>query len=178
MNVYDTLGCPKPGKDTVMVNVDRIRVDAGPADTSIVIGQPLQLFAAGNGTSFNWTPSRWLNSDTLQNPVSLAQDNITYVVTAFNAAGCSASDTIRVAVFKTVADLYIPDAFTPNGDGLNDDFKPIALGISKLHYFRVYNRYGEVVFSTSRIGDGWDGKHKGLAQPTACLLYTSPSPRD
>ncbi|MEP7254285.1 MAG: PKD domain-containing protein, partial [Ferruginibacter sp.] len=77
--VRDTLGCPKPVTDTMILTVVKIKADAGPRDTSVVIGQPLQLNASGN-TNYSWTPATWLNNPFISNPVALPQNNIEYVV--------------------------------------------------------------------------------------------------
>jgi gliding motility-associated-like protein len=69
-----------------------------------------------------------------------------------------------VRVFKTAPDIFVPTGFTPNGDGLNDFLVPIPAGISEFEYFRVYNRYGQLVFSTTEVGKGWDGKIAGKDQ--------------
>jgi gliding motility-associated-like protein len=79
-------------------------------------------------------------------------------------AGCTAEDSINVMVYKVLPDLYVPDAFTPNGDGINDIFRPIPIGIREMYYFKVYNRRGELVFSTNIQKQGWDGTFKGSPQ--------------
>ena len=65
----------------------------------------------------------------------------------------------------------IPNAFTPDGDGLNDLFRPTYLGIKKLDYFRIFNRYGVLVFETNDIGRGWDGRYKGRLQEIDNYIY-------
>ena len=72
-------------------------------------------------------------------------------------------DTVNIRVFKGPT-FYVPTAFTPNGDGLNDIFRPTAVGIASMEYFRVFNRYGELVYETSDITKGWDGTYKGVKQ--------------
>ncbi|MFN8248862.1 MAG: PKD domain-containing protein [Ferruginibacter sp.] len=173
VEVRDVLGCPKPVYDTVIVNVANITADAGPRDTSIVIDQPLQLNATGS-TYYSWSPGTWLNNPNISNPVALPLDNIQYVVTATNDIGCFGRDTINVKLFKVKPDLYVPTAFSPNGDGLNDDFKPLALGMKSLDAFRVYNRWGQLIFSTTDIGVGWDGTFGGAEQsPGTYVWYAS-----
>jgi gliding motility-associated-like protein len=66
---------------------------------------------------------------------------------------------VNVTVFKGSA-VYVPNAFTPNNDGLNDIIKPLLIGIKTLHYFTIYNRWGQKVFSTSDMNKGWDGAFK------------------
>ena len=73
-------------------------------------------------------------------------------------------DTIDIRIFKTAPDIFVPTAFTPNGDGLNDEFIPVAVGISRLDYFRVFNRWGNEVFATTQMKQGWNGTYKGIDQ--------------
>ena len=170
VTVKDTLGCPKPKTDTMIVTVIIIHADAGPRDTSVVQDQPLQLNATGS-INYLWSPATWLSSTTIFNPVSLPQGNIEYALRVSDAQGCFGLDTINVRFYKVQPDLYVPSAFTPDGDGTNDIFRPIALGIKSLEVFSVYNRWGQVVYTTSQIGQGWDGKLKGAGQPTGTFVW-------
>ncbi|HVW62461.1 MAG TPA: T9SS type B sorting domain-containing protein, partial [Puia sp.] len=67
--------------------------------------------------------------------------------------------------------IYVPKVFTPNGDGTNDVLKPILVGISSFHYFNVYNRWGNLVFTTQDPNYGWDGRFKGVPQPVETYLW-------
>jgi gliding motility-associated-like protein len=172
VTVRDTLGCPKPVTDTVVVRVyPRIFADAGPRDTSIVLGQALLL--SGSGAPFYlWSPPTALSNPNIKNPVAinLTQD-INYVLKAFTAAGCFATDTISVRVYKIKAGLYVPNAFTPGGDGLNDVFMPIPIGMKRINYFKVFNRWGQLMFSTTEQMKGWDGRYKGVPQDPAVYVW-------
>jgi gliding motility-associated-like protein len=99
------------------------------------------------------------------------QDAITYILTASTPEGCSQSDDIVVRIFKTPPSIFVPNGFTPNNDGLNDVIKPILAGMQRLDYFRVYNRYGQVVFESKEQNKGWDGKVKGNLQPGNAFAY-------
>lgn len=163
--VFDNLGCPKPSFDSVRVNViPPIPAFAG-NDTAIVLGQPLQLRATG-GSVYNWSPPTGLSNPNIGNPVATLSNDITYSVRVSIPIGCFAYDTINVKVFFTDPDIFVPTAFTPNGDGKNDKLKPIPVGVQSMDYFRVYNRYGQQVFNTTVIGEGWDGKINGTEQGT------------
>ena len=165
VQVNDNLGCPKPVFKTFSIDVVKVTVNAGPADTSIVLDQQLQLNGTStNATIFNWTPSTDLSATNIPNSISSTRDNITYVLTASNAIGCSIADSIRVKVFNLPPDIYVPTAFSPDGDNVNDVIRPIALGIKNLENFSVFNRFGELLFKTSSIGKGWDGTYKGEKQ--------------
>ncbi len=177
LTVMDTLGCPKPFRDTVVVAVlPRIVLFAG-NDTSVVVGEPLQLYASSADSaslSYSWVPASWLNNASVDNPVAIFSssiDSITYTVTATNSIGCSAKDNIKVVVYKTTPDIFMPTAFTPNADGKNDVIRPILVGISTLNYFRVFNRWGQMVFSTTQNAKGWDGTIGGKIQDPGAYVY-------
>jgi gliding motility-associated-like protein len=168
--VFDNKGCPKPGIDSVIVRVVApIPAFAG-NDTAIVLGQPLQLIATG-GASYRWTPTAGLNNPNVSNPIASLSSDFSYVVRVSSPEGCFALDTVSVKVFNTNPDIFVPTAFTPNNDKKNDVLRPIPVGISKLDYFRIYNRYGELVFSTTEIGKGWDGRHKGNSPGTTTYAW-------
>lgn len=170
---YDTRGCPKPGRDTVVVNVNpEIFANAG-RDTAVVAGQQLQFNATG-GESYAWAPATGLSSISIADPVGLYDgsfDSIRYVVTVRDATGCSDEASVLVKVFKTAPQVFVPTAFTPNSDGKNDVLRPVAVGLSKINYFRVYNRWGQLVFETTVNGQGWNGKINGIDQGTQTYVW-------
>lgn len=153
-----SLGC----QDTVTkeVRIDRFRPFAG-NDTIIVRGESL-FFSATGGNQYQWKPASYLNNPNIPNPVGTYPDitTIVYTVDVASEAGCKGQDDIRVQVVGQAA-LTVPTAFTPNGDGLNDFIAPIAIGFSQLKYFRIFNRFGEMVFETKSFGEGWDGYLRG-----------------
>ena len=161
---------PKSSFDSVRVNViSPIAAFAG-NDTAVVVGQPLQLNASGGDVYF-WTPATGLTNQDIPNPVANLNDDITFILRVASNEGCFAFDTVNVRVFKTDPDIFVPTAFTPNGDRLNDVLVPIPAGVSELEFFRVYNRWGELVFSTSEFGKGWDGKISGKEQGTDTFAW-------
>lgn len=173
VTVTDTLGCQKEVKDSILVTViQKLRVDSGPQDTTTVQGEPLQLRATG-AINYVWEPATWLNTSRSPDPIAIPQQNITYKLTGTDAAGCQGTDTIRVIIYNIEADIYVPTAFSPTGDRLNDEFKPILLGMKSLSYFRVYNRFGELVFSTSQNGKGWNGIYKGKPQDVGTYVWVA-----
>jgi len=172
-------GCPNPLSDTFHIAVTpRIVVFAG-NDTVVVANQPLQLNATVNDSAanqFNWTPATGLNFTMIPNPIALFNANqvggsVTYIVRATNATGCYGEDTITVKLFKTGPDIFVPSGFTPNGDALNDVLRPVCVGVKQLNFFRIYNRWGQLVYNTSEIGKGWDGTISGQPQATGNFVY-------
>lgn len=171
-----TNGCPSLTNDTVSVTMlPPVSVFAG-NDTNVVINQPLQLNAVdvrnSGFTSYSWSPGFGLNNATVQNPVALLTDGITYRVTARTADGCEASDDIRIQVFKQ-ADIYVPTAFTPNKDGRNDVLHVIPVGMRELKNFTVYNRWGQIVFTTSNPAIGWNGQFNGVDQDSNVFVWSA-----
>jgi len=169
-------GCPNPLRDTFMIHVhQKIVVDAG-HDTAVVFNQPLQLNASSNDTTANfwsWAPTTGLDDPYIHNPVAIlgpSIDSIRYVVTASTEVNCYGSATILVKVFKTLPDIFVPSAFTPGGTA-NNVFRPVPVGIATFDYFRVYNRYGQLVFSTSQAGRGWDGRVNGRLQDPGTFVW-------
>jgi gliding motility-associated-like protein len=176
VTVTDTLGCPKPGYDTVWVTVyPRVIADAGPADTSVVEGEPLLLHGTGGptGSTYLWDPGTWLTSTTIATPVSLPLDNIKYHLLVTSPAGCKGTDSINVRLYKLTESIYVPNAFTPNGDKNNDVLRPIIIGMKRLNYFKVFNRWGQLVFSTSDPEYGWDGTFGGKPQDPAAYVWVA-----
>jgi gliding motility-associated-like protein len=173
LTVRDIVGCPKPVQKTVRLNVVKINANAGPRDTSVVLGQPLQLNATG-GTSYLWLPdNRWLSSTIINNPIALPQNDIEYIVQVSDVNGCRGLDSIRVRVYRVSPGLYVPNAFTPNADGKNDIFRPVVLGIKSLDLFQVYNRFGQMVYSGTDIAKGWDGTFGGRPQDPANFVWVA-----
>lgn len=173
LSAYDNKGCPKPGYDTVVVQVlPDINAFAG-RDTAVVIGQALQLQATG-GVSYLWAPGTGLSNTVIANPVakySTPSTGILYKVLVYNEAGCIDSAFIKVKVFQTMPTVFVPNAFTPNRDGKNDQLRPIAVGMARIDYFRIYNRWGQLVYSTSTNEYGWDGTIAGKVQPSGTYVW-------
>ena len=171
--VNDTLGCPKAGYDSVVITViPKINAFAG-NDTVVVANQPLQLNASG-ASYYSWYPSTGMNNPNIADPIvtlSAAYDSIIYTVHVSTAEGCYAEDDIKVKIFKTLPDIFIPTGFTPNADGRNDILKPILVGMKRLDFFDVYNRWGELLFHTTATGAGWDGNRNGTQQPPGTYVF-------
>lgn len=170
VEIRDTLGCNKSFFDSIIVSVDSIfYANAGP-DTSVVINEPIVLNGSG-GVTYLWGPPTWLSNPTIANPTATPQENITYQLTAISAGGCKAIDNILIKVYKIAPGFYVPGAFTPNNDGNNDVIRPILLGMRSLKLFSVYNRWGQLLFTTSVKGKGWDGTFRGTQQDSGTFVW-------
>lgn len=173
LNAYDTLGCPKPGVDSVIVTVNpKVRAYAG-QDTIVVVNQPMHFQATG-GVSYLWSPAIGLDNTNISNPTGIYNssiDSVKYKVIVTDNIGCADSAYVTVRVYKVKPTVFVPTAFTPNNDGLNDVVAPIMVGISKLNYFSIYNRWGQLVFTTTQNKKGWDGKINGKQQNTGVFVW-------
>lgn len=174
LSVIDAIGCRSLITDEVRVVVKRtMRVTTNPFDTIAHPGDRFQLMATSPGNSYVWSPAGGLSNPTIQNPVvtvgSLG-DDITYQVVATDANGCKGEGFVRIKVYEG-PDIYVPTAFTPNRDGKNETFLPVPVGIKSYHYFRVFNRWGQLIFSTVQQNQGWDGTIAGKEQPAGVYVW-------
>ncbi len=141
------------------------------SDTFVYQGNSVQLKPAytGDSLTFKWTPPTYLNSDTAAYPVSSPQDDILYHLTVTGPGGCATPKDIFVDVIQI---LHIPNAFSPNGDGINDKWI-----ITNLEYYptadvEVFNRYGQPLFySTNYAQKPWDGTYNGSPVPVGTYYY-------
>jgi gliding motility-associated-like protein len=140
-------------------------------DTVIVKGERI-YFAAQGGTTYNWIPGTLLTDTTISNPIGYYADTgrYQYIVYVKSSYGCTGTDTINVRVVDNVS-FVLPNAFSPNGDGLNDYFRPRAVGYRNMKYFRVYNRWGEEVYFGESLESGWNGAYKGMAAPVGVYFW-------
>jgi gliding motility-associated-like protein len=168
LNEGSSLGCP----DTLFltVNINPLPpVHSSNRDTTIGYGKSVRLYATG-ATNYTWTPVGSLDNPNSPAPLASPTQTTNYVVSGMDSNGCVYRDTVKVMVdYKN--NLLIPSAFTPNGDGRNDIFKVVNPSFQRLIEFRVFNRWGQEVFSTQDILDGWDGKWKGAEQAMGNYQY-------
>ena len=115
-----------------------------------------------------------MSAANIANPVAVfneASNGLQYKVQAYNIAGCYDSAFINIKVYATQPTVFIPTAFTPNNDGRNDILRPIAVGMKNIQYFQVYNRWGQLLFSTQENGRGWDGRINGQLQSNNTYVW-------
>ncbi len=145
------------GADTIIMPVTVTPtpvVNAGP-DENIIIGESVVLTATGTGGTYTWTDATTLSCGVCQSTTASPQVTTGYLVTLVDSAGCIATDSVVVNV-TYVEEVGVPNAFSPNGDGVNDVLYVNGAGFSEID-FKVYNRYGQLVFHTVDPSIGWDG---------------------
>ncbi len=128
------------------------------------------LSARNIGVQYVWQPATALNNSTIQNPVVTTSADREYLVRIRIAAGCLVTDTVLVQAFDK-ADIYVPKAFTPNSNNANDKLRPLGVSAFSIDYFRVYNRWGQLMYQTQNVGEGWDGNYKNIPQPTETYTW-------
>jgi gliding motility-associated-like protein len=176
LKVTDLNGCTSLEFDTVWVfMVPDVQAFAG-RDTSIEIGNPLQLHGSELGnrgiTRYSWSPVTGLNNPDIPDPIAIIERDITYTLTLETAEGCEGSAMINIRAFEG-PEIYVPNAFTPNDDGRNDVLRAFPVGLKEFRSFRVFNRWGELIFSTNDQSRGWDGTIKGLKQNTGTFIWVA-----
>jgi gliding motility-associated-like protein len=135
-----------------------------------VINLPYRLAARNFGSSVLWGPAIYLDNATNMSPVFKGNTEQLYTINIKTNTGCVTVDTQLVKVIKGV-DIYVPTAFTPNGDGLNELLRPTLMGVKELQYFRIYNRWGQLLFETRTKREGWNGRLNGAPQATAAVVW-------
>gem|GEM_PF-619661 len=160
--------------DTQHINIWQSPYPLASHDTILSKGATLQLMAndgvRGNNAEFNWSPPLGLSSTTIADPILTSTTDTIYYVTIKNYYGCTLTDSIRVKYYVG-PQIYVPNAFTPNGDGKNDVLRPVPVGMLILKYFRVFSRYGQLMYETEKPFAGWDGTFHGSQAPAGTYVW-------
>ena len=135
-----------------------------------VVDLPLELEARNLGDSVLWSPPTWLNTPTSYSPIFDGLSDQLYTIEIKTNSGCVTVDTQLVKTVRQV-EILVPTAFTPNNDGLNDILRPTLMGVKELRYFRIFNRWGQMIFDTKTERSGWDGKVKGSPMPSQVVVW-------
>ncbi|HXH17446.1 MAG TPA: gliding motility-associated C-terminal domain-containing protein, partial [Chitinophagales bacterium] len=157
-----------------VIPYDVVRVAFDTAVIEINYGQEVTLTPIiqpdDSAFRYSWTPETGLSCTDCRNPAASPVISTTYWLTVFDVHGCPASAQIRVDVTNNLV-LVVPNAFTPNGDLFNDIlYVYYQFPVASVR-FRIFNRWGEKIFETKNINDGWDGSNKGKPQPPGVYVY-------
>jgi gliding motility-associated-like protein len=135
-----------------------------------VTGLPETLQARPIGVSALWSPASNLDNAASHTPTFIGDAEKTYFIKLTTSAGCITIDTQVVKINKNIV-IYVPNAFTPNNDSHNDVLKPYMIGIKELVYFKIFNRWGELLFETKKMDEGWNGRYKGNLVQTHTMVW-------
>ncbi|HEY1871924.1 MAG TPA: gliding motility-associated C-terminal domain-containing protein [Chitinophagaceae bacterium] len=163
VSVTDQNGCK--GSDTISITKFLTPPFAFlPHDTSICNGQNLTIMPNGTYKNYQW--SNFSNERT----ITINQPGL-YWLQVTDSNSCISTDSIQIKQGACNGELFVPNAFTPNGDGLNDLFKPLLSGNVTSFRFTIFNRWGEKVFDTQSLQQGWDGKLHGTAERSGVFIW-------
>ena len=168
--VDTTTGCSGQGATAIAINsISQTQLTNVTPNTTIPYGSSIQL-NADNATYYWWMPNDGsLNNRNINDPVATPTATTIYTVFGMDSTGCVDSQKVIVnVIFDSVT---IPSAFTPNGDGLNDIFRPVGMKYQKLIEFSIYNRWGQQIFTTNNKEHGWDGTFNGVLQDLGVYQY-------
>lgn len=152
----------------VFVDIQSPTANAGP-DTTIYFGEVANLDASG-GVDYSWSPTTGLDDPNIPDPTAAPDVTTTYTVTVTTDIGCVFTDQMTVYV-SSDAIVGVPNAFSPNGDGINDGFSIIIRGQLSAYHLQVYNRWGQQLFETEDQGFAWQGEIDNEAQPLGTYVY-------
>ncbi|MBK7113861.1 MAG: gliding motility-associated C-terminal domain-containing protein [Flavobacteriales bacterium] len=135
-------------------------------DQVIELGEEARINAVGVGT-FEWTPANSLNDPAIAAPIARPQETTTYTVTLTDLHGCKTTDAVTITL---PGSLFVPNTFTPNGDGFNDQFGVWGKDLRAVELF-VFNRWGELIWSTEQLTGRWDGTYGGIESPIDTYVW-------
>jgi len=148
-----------------------------PSSVSILPGFSKKIVPGNSNTAnleFTWTPATGLSCTSCAEPIAAPDENTTYRVDIFDpVTGCSFTNEVEVRLRSKCGEdlIIVPNAFSPNGDGRNDDFKIVYSPITEINSFRIFDRWGNVHFQTDNISEGWNGVFKGKKASPGVYVY-------
>ncbi len=147
-------------------------------DITLPVGSSVRLISNSSAdiTQWQWTPPQGLDNAGAANPVASPKQTITYTCIASNGGGCVARDQVTVNVVCKNTNVFIPNTFSPNGDGMNDLFYARGTGLFNIKSFRIFNRWGQLIFERYNVtpntaSSGWDGTYNGNAMQSDVYVY-------
>ena len=160
--------------DTIRIRRSQISVQASAEPYSVEKGEETTLHAIPGGyVSYQWLPDSLVLNPNESNTTAVIYESTDFIVVAVDENGCQARDTVRVNVVDNPCQsdqLFVPTAFTPNGDGKNDVWKVRTKGEVQI-YVAIYNRWGEKVYDSYDINKGWDGTYQGKNAAAGSYAY-------
>jgi gliding motility-associated-like protein len=169
----NNVSCPAFTDSIITVYNMEAPVAAVRYDTVFAVnGRSFILSARQIGSVYQWRPSTGLSSAVVRTPTATLTTDLSYTVSITSSAGCVTTDTVFVKM-KNEGEVYVAQGFTPNGDGLNDRAYPILVGVKQLVYFKIFNRWGNLLFQTNdeTPQNGWDGKYQGRMQQAGTYTW-------
>ncbi|MEZ4885026.1 MAG: gliding motility-associated C-terminal domain-containing protein [Chitinophagales bacterium] len=173
--ISDESGCSAVLETTVEVS-DYPAITFISPNQSAVRGENLQLEVVGDFSTVEWSSVEGMVDFTVTNPIFTVQENVVFMVTVSNEMGCTTTAMVSIEALdapepELCTEILITNAFSPNGDGVNDRFFPAPQSFDELLQFSVYNRWGKEVYTTTTAGEGWDGVLDNELQDVGAYAY-------
>jgi len=166
-----TAECPVSlNTKTINITIDAVTPGIVYPDKDAAFNFPEPLSARPIGNSVTWSPATSLNNRFSYTPTFTGITPQLYTITLKTATGCITVDTQLVKTHKKI-EIYVPTGFTVNGDGVNDRLRPVLIGFTKVNYFRIYNRWGKLLFTQNSDQPGWDGKINNKPAETQTVVW-------
>ena len=166
-----TAQCPVSfNTKAIDITIDAVTKGIVYADKDAAFNYPEPLQARQIGTNVTWSPPINLNNRFSYSPIFKGVTPQLYTIQIKTATGCVTVDTQLVKTHKKI-EIYVPTGFTPDGNGINERLRPVLIGFTKVNYFRVYNRWGNLLFSMNSDQPGWDGKIKSQPAETQTVVW-------
>jgi gliding motility-associated-like protein len=163
--------CPQLKSEiTKVIAIEAPKPSVRMTPKDVIVNDNVMLAARTFGTNYEWTPGISLSNNMASNPTVKTDKEVTFNIKITVPSSCVTNDTLQVRVFNQ-RNVYLPNTFTPNNDGVNDIFRINPVGISEIKYFRIFNQWGVQLFETNNIAQGWDGKLNGVNQPLATYVW-------
>jgi gliding motility-associated-like protein len=174
VTVTDINDCKVVLSETVNEQPFPVLIEPNFAIDTIRFGDTISVVSvSGNYDPFltySWKPSEGLGCDTCSNTFAAPLASVTYIIVATDTLGCVGETSVEIIVVNDYI-IYIPNAFTPNADGINDVFKVNAKGVKEI-YLNVFNRWGEKIFASEQLDNGWDGTYLGKEMSPQVYVYS------
>lgn len=174
VTISDTKGCEKLDTAEIMMNYVFQGVQVWQDDDTIYQGQKTYIHATSiTNCSYSWEPTTGLDNPYAPSTGASPTTTTTYILTIIDPYGCVYKDTLIIYVKDVFCEdpyIYVPNAFSPDGDGINDILY-VRTPFAEQLYFAIFNRWGEVIFETTDIEVGWDGTYKGKKLDPGVFVY-------
>lgn len=173
--VTNSTGCADTVNQTVIVYPLPL-INAGP-DKIIGVGASIAINPTGSVVvDYLWTPATQLSCTNCYNTIASPKNTTTYTIKVTDGNGCVSTDNVTIIVICNDKNVFIPNTFSPNNDGVNEWFYPRGTGLFKIQSMRIFNRWGEMVFQKVNLfpndpSSGWNGKYNGRLQTTDVYTY-------
>jgi gliding motility-associated-like protein len=165
VTVQTSAGCTATSSNVTVIT-EKPTVGQKYSTLVAIKNKPITLNARSinNVSSYRWIPNTGLDNEFTKQPVFNHDKGQFYLIELTTTGGCVTIDSLIIKILDK-PEIFVPKGFSPNGDGHNDVLKPYLSGLDQLKFFKVFNRWGILIYETNILGEGWDGFYRGEKQP-------------